>query len=255
MKEVNFGFKKVFKDQKESLVAGVFSNVAKKYDLMNDLMSGGLHRLWKSKMIQELNFNPFDEYKIIDVAGGTGDISFLIHDKLSKIGNNCTTIDIVDINPEMLEVGKERAIENGLFSDLNFVEASGEKLPYADNSFDFYTIAFGIRNFTDISLGLSEAFRVLKDGGKFVCLEFSKIDNYILSKIHNFHCFSVVPKIGEVILKDRDSYQYLAESIAKFPNQNQFKSMMDDAGFSDTKYQNLTFGTVAIHRGVVNKKH
>lgn len=250
VKKVDFGFRKVLENQKESLVAGVFSNVAKKYDLMNDLMSGGLHRLWKNKMLQELNLNPFDKHKIIDVAGGTGDISFLIHNKLSKIGNNSSTIDIVDINHEMLEVGRERAINRGLISDLNFVEASGEKLPYADNSFDFYTIAFGIRNFTDISLGLKEAFRILKNGGKFICLEFSKIDNAILSKIHHFHCFNIVPKMGEVILKDRDSYQYLAQSIAKFPNQEEFKSMIENEGFSNVEYQNLTFGTVAIHSAI-----
>lgn len=250
MKEVNFGFKKVLKDQKESLVAGVFSNVAKKYDLMNDLMSGGLHRSWKNKMIHEIGLNPFDSHKIIDVAGGTGDISFLMHNKISKIGNNSSTIDIVDINPEMLEVGRQRAVEKGLFADLNFVEASGEKLPYADNSFDFYTIAFGIRNFTDISLGLREAFRVLKEGGKFICLEFSKIDNSLLSKIHHFHCFNIVPKIGEVVLKDRDSYQYLAQSIAKFPNQEDFKNMIENEGFSNAEYQNLTFGTVAIHSAI-----
>ncbi len=248
-KKTDFGFKKVNKNEKASLVGQVFSNVAEKYDLMNDLMSAGFHRSWKNKMIQEIQFSSkVKQYKMIDVAGGTGDIAFRIVKK-ANLENINTIIDIVDINQEMLDVGKEKSIDLNYFNQVNFNRCDGESLDYDDNFFDFYTIAFGIRNFTNINQGLKEAHRVLKKGGKFICLEFSKVNNRILEAIYDKYSFNVIPKIGEVILKDGDSYQYLVESIRKFPNQAKFQEMMQDAGFKNCKYQNLTFGTVAIHTG------
>lgn len=245
--KVDFGFKKVDREQKSDLVKEIFSNVAKKYDLMNDLMSGGVHRIWKNKMIDKIKFsNPL---KVIDLAGGTGDIAFRIAKKAKEKGITCD-IDVVDINQEMLDVGKERSVNLNLFKNLTFTCADGEKLPFADNSFDYFTISFGIRNFTDISAGLREAYRVLKPGGTFLCLEFSKVNDYFLQKIYDTYSFKIIPKIGEVVLKDKDSYQYLVESIRKFPDQDRFKKMIEEAGFKNVSYQNLTFGTAAIHCGV-----
>lgn len=255
--ETNFGFKKVATHDKESLVGKVFSSVAKKYDLMNDLMSAGAHRLWKNSMVEEIKFtnSPYDlmgenkqNYRAIDLAGGTGDIAFRITKKARKENVNCK-IDVVDINQEMLDVGKKRAVDLNLFSDLKFTCCNGEKLSFDDGIFDFFTIAFGIRNFTNPQAGLNEAYRVLKPGGKFVCLEFSKVNDYFLQKFYDFYSFKLIPKIGAMVLKDRESYQYLVESIRKFPSQDQFKKMIEQAGFKNVRYQNLSFGTVAIHVG------
>ena len=252
MTQVDFGFKKVDASEKQNLVREVFDNVAPKYDLMNDLMSGGMHRLWKDKMVNEIKFNDKNKnYKIIDVAGGTGDIAFRILQKAKKQNINAE-IEISDINTEMLEVGKQRSINRNFFSKLKFTPADGQNLPFADNSFDYYTIAFGIRNFTDIGKGLSEAYRVLKPGGKFICLEFSQVNNLILSKIYSLYSFNVIPKIGKFIAKDEASYQYLVESIKKFPGQEKFKKMIMNTGFKSSNYNNLSFGTVAIHTGVKN---
>jgi len=244
--KTHFGFKEVDRDQKSNLVKNIFSNVAKKYDLMNDLMSAGTHRLWKNNMINCIDF--FDNIKIIDVAGGTGDIAFRIAKKAQEKNLNYQ-IEVVDINTQMLEVGRSRAIDMNLFSHLNFVENDGENLKFADESFDVFTIAFGIRNFTNIDKGLQEAHRVLKKGGKFICLEFSKVEDIFLQKIYDTYSFKIIPKIGEVILKDHDSYQYLVESIRKFPDQKSFKKLIENAGFSRVGYQNLTFGACAIHWG------
>jgi ubiquinone/menaquinone biosynthesis methyltransferase len=213
---------------------------------MNDLMSAGTHRLWKNSMIKHIDF--FDNIKIIDVAGGTGDIAFRIA-KNAQEKNLNYHIEVVDINPQMLEVGRSRAVDLNLFSHLNFIEGDGEKLNFADESFDIFTIAFGIRNFTNIEKGLQEAHRVLKKGGKFVCLEFSKVEDIFLQKIYDTYSFKIIPKIGEVILKDQDSYQYLVESIRKFPDQKSFKKLIENARFSKVGYQNLTFGACAIHYG------
>lgn len=243
--KTHFGFKQVDRDAKADLVKDIFSNVAKKYDLMNDLMSGGVHRIWKNKMMKEIEAKSKSaELKVIDVAGGTGDIAFRIKKKYPT-----AKIDVVDINQEMLDVGKERAVDLNLFSNLEFTCCDGEKLSFTDETFDFFTIAFGIRNFTNIDKGLSEAYRVLKPGGKFICLEFSKVNDYFLQKIYDIYSFKLIPKIGEVVLKDRESYQYLVESIRKFPPQETFKNMIKDAGFKHASYQNLTFGTAAIHVG------
>lgn len=276
--QTDFGFKRVNRDEKEHLVKGIFSNVAKKYDLMNDLMSAGVHRVWKNKMIQEIDFNArmnhnrqssaasgpdsqasdaakpnsqasANSLKFIDVAGGTGDIAFRITKK-AREKNIAHHIDVVDINQEMLNCGKDRAVDLNLFANLTFTCADGEKLPFADNSFDFFTIAFGIRNFTNIDQGLREAYRILKPGGKFICLEFSQVNNYFLQKFYDAYSFNVIPRIGEIILKDRESYQYLVESIRKFPSQDNFKRMIAEAGFKNASYQNLSFGTAAIHMGV-----
>ena len=244
--KTHFGFKEVDRDQKSNLVKDIFSNVAKKYDLMNDLMSAGTHRLWKNNMINCIDF--FDNIKIIDVAGGTGDIAFRIAKKAQEKSLNYQ-IEVVDINPQMLEVGRSRAVDMNLFSHLNFVENDGENLKFADESFDVFTIAFGIRNFTNIDKGLREAHRVLKKGGKFICLEFSKVEDIFLQKIYDTYSFKIIPKIGEVILKDHDSYQYLVESIRKFPDQKSFTKLIENAGFSRVGYQNLTFGACAIHWG------
>jgi ubiquinone/menaquinone biosynthesis methyltransferase len=244
--KTHFGFKEVDRDQKSNLVKNIFSNVAKKYDLMNDLMSAGTHRLWKNNMINCIDF--FDNIKIIDVAGGTGDIAFRIAKKAQEKSLNYQ-IEVVDINPQMLEVGRSRAVDMNLFSHLNFVENDGENLKFADESFDVFTIAFGIRNFTNIDKGLLEAHRVLKKGGKFICLEFSKVEDIFLQKIYDTYSFKIIPKIGEVILKDHDSYQYLVESIRKFPDQKTFTKLIENAGFSRVGYQNLTFGACAIHWG------
>ena len=244
--KTHFGFKEVDRDQKSNLVKNIFSNVAKKYDLMNDLMSAGTHRLWKNNMINSIDF--FDNIKIIDVAGGTGDIAFRIAKKAQEKNLNYQ-IEVVDINSQMLEVGRSRAIDMNLFSHLNFVENDGENLKFADESFDVFTIAFGIRNFTNIDKGLREAHRVLKKGGKFICLEFSKVEDIFLQKIYDTYSFKIIPKIGEVILKDHDSYQYLVESIRKFPDQKSFTKLIENAGFSRVGYQNLTFGACAIHWG------
>jgi len=249
--QTDFGFKRVNRDEKANLVKGIFSNVAKKYDLMNDLMSAGVHRAWKNKMIEEINFDTQSSKKLdfIDVAGGTGDIAFRITKK-AREKNISHHVNVVDINQEMLNCGKDRAIDNNLFANLKFTCANGEELPFANNSFDFFTIAFGIRNFTNIDAGLREAYRVLKPNGKFICLEFSHINNYFLQKFYDLYSFNVIPNIGEIILKDRESYQYLVESIRKFPDQEKFKNMIDEAGFKNTKYQNLSFGTAAIHSGI-----
>lgn len=244
--KTHFGFNEVDRDQKSNLVKDIFSNVAKKYDLMNDLMSAGTHRLWKNNMINCIDF--FDNIKIIDVAGGTGDIAFRIAKKAQEKSLNYQ-IEVVDINPQMLEVGRSRAVDMNLFSHLNFVENDGENLKFADESFDVFTIAFGIRNFTNIDKGLREAHRVLKKGGKFICLEFSKVEDIFLQKIYDTYSFKIIPKIGEFILKDHDSYQYLVESIRKFPDQKSFTKLIENAGFSRVGYQNLTFGACAIHWG------
>ena len=248
MNQTHFGFKQVDESQKSSLVKAVFSSVASKYDIMNDFMSAGMHRLWKDKMVKEIKFIPNQSYKTIDVAGGTGDIAFRILKK-AKEQNANIEIEVADINAQMLSVGKERAEDKNLFSHLNFNCCDGEKLPYADNYFDYYTIAFGIRNFTNIQNGLNEAFRVLKTGGKFICLEFSQVNNLPLAKIYDLYSFHAIPKIGKLVAGDEDSYQYLVESIRKFPNQENFKKMIEKAGFKNVAYTSLNFGVVSVHTG------
>lgn len=239
----SFGFRDVPEDEKENLVHGVFSSVAGRYDLMNDLMSGGIHRLWKRDMIDALNPQP--GWTTLDVAGGTGDIAFAITRRARRRGGEAS-VTVCDINADMLAEGKRRADAKGETA-VSWVEGNGEKLPFADDTFDAYTIAFGIRNFTHIDAALREAYRVLKPGGRFLCLEFSKIAVESLAPVYDAFSFEVLPRIGYVVANDADSYRYLVESIRCFPPQEDFAAMIRDAGFARVKYTNKTFGVAALH--------
>ncbi len=240
MEKVNFGFKEVNHNEKQSLVGQVFSSVAHKYDLMNDLMSLGVHRLWKAKLIEQLEPNK----SLIDMASGTGDVAKRYYLKSSK-----PDITICDINPDMLRVGQDKLIDENIFQGLKFVCCNAEELPFDDLSFDYYTIAFGIRNVTNIDKALKEAWRVLRPGGKFVCLEFAKVSNSNLAKFYDFYSFNIIPKIGKLIAGDEESYRYLVESIRKFPSQIEFTQMMENAGFRLSRFQDLTCGVVALYTG------
>ncbi|XP_011008119.1 PREDICTED: 2-methoxy-6-polyprenyl-1,4-benzoquinol methylase, mitochondrial [Populus euphratica] len=258
----SFGFKHVREEEKSQMVGNVFSSVASNYDLMNDLMSGGLHRLWKDRLVSMLN--PFPGMKHLDVAGGTGDVAFKILDGISSIKRRAnqdpindhlqeeTQIHVCDINPNMLNVGRKRAIERGLGEDksLIWVEGDAEALSFEDNTMDGYTIAFGIRNVTHIEKVLAEAYRVLKHGGRFLCLELSHVEVPVFKELYDYYSFSVIPAVGELVAGDRDSYQYLVESIRRFPPQEKFASMIADAGFQKVEYENLVGGVVAIHSGL-----
>lgn len=243
--EKNFGFEKVSSQEKRTLVDGVFSDVAGKYDLMNDFMSFGIHRLWKDEFC---NMIPNMDSKILDVAGGTGDISFRLKEK-GKKQNKDTHIVVCDINKEMLQICQSRAIDRNILSNFDLVVADAERLPFPDNSFDYYTIAFGVRNMVSIENALKEALRVLKPTGKFLCLEFSKVKSDLIKPLYDFYTFNVIPKIGNCVAGNEDAYRYLAESIKLFPDQEDFKTMIQNAGFKDVSYKNLTFGTAAIHYG------
>jgi demethylmenaquinone methyltransferase/2-methoxy-6-polyprenyl-1,4-benzoquinol methylase len=245
MSTTNFGFKEVDSDKKTSLVFEIFKSVANKYDIMNDFMSLGIHHLWKKEFVSMVK-DPSS--KIIDVAGGTGDISFRLHQK-AKALNISTDITICDINQHMLEVAEQKAIDANILSGLKFQCADAENMPFEDNIFDYYLISFGIRNVTNIDKALSEAHRILKPGGKFLCLEFSQVNNIILQKIYDLYSMNVIPKIGKFVANDEDSYRYLVESIRRFPNQQKFKQMISDAGFGNAHYKNLSCGIVAIHQG------
>lgn len=258
----SFGFKEVREEEKVKMVGNVFSNVASSYDLMNDLMSAGLHRLWKDRLVSKLC--PFPGMKHLDVAGGTGDIAFRILESINNVSHRAlyggqsddldgeTHIYVCDINPNMLNVGKKRAIERGLGGDrsLIWVEGDAEALSFEDGSMDGYTIAFGIRNVTHIERVLTEAYRVLKRGGRFLCLELSHVNLPIYKQLYDCYSFSVIPALGELVAGDRESYQYLVESIRRFPNQDTFAGMISDAGFQKVEYENLVGGVVAIHSGL-----
>ncbi|MBB5049307.1 demethylmenaquinone methyltransferase/2-methoxy-6-polyprenyl-1,4-benzoquinol methylase [Rhodopseudomonas rhenobacensis] len=242
----HFGFKDVALDDKQTLVNDVFHSVASRYDLMNDLMSGGLHRAWKNVMITTLNPPRSDApFALLDVAGGTGDISFRAA-KAAGAGFNAT---VCDINSDMLSVGRERAIARHLDHQVSFIEGNAEALPFPDKSYDAYTIAFGIRNVPRIDLALKEAHRVLKPGSRFLCLEFSTVDVPGLAKIYDLFSFNVIPQIGRAVTGDAESYQYLVESIRKFPKPTVFAEMIRDAGFARVSYQSLSGGIVALHSG------
>ena len=247
-KETFFGFKKVPFAEKATLVEKVFSAVADKYDIMNDVMSLGIHRFWKKQFTDQIVdfLRLTSEQKMIDVAGGTGDIAIKCYKRLKKLG--CTSnIILCDINNEMLTVGRDKAIDSNILRGMSYVQGDAEKLPFASETFDCYSIAFGIRNVTDIDAALSESFRVLKPGGKLFCLEFSKVDNEIVEKFYDVYSFNIIPKIGECIAGNRDAYEYLSESIRKFPDQDTFSQMIQNAGYKNVHYQNFTFGVVAIH--------
>ena len=238
-----FGHKKVSAEEKTRLVRDVFDSVADKYDLMNDLMSGGVHRLWKDRFVRMIRPRP--EWRYLDVAGGTGDIAF----RIKKAANPAAPITIFDLNAEMLEVGRNRAIDRGWIDGFEWVTGNAENLPFPDNSFDVYTIAFGLRNVTRIDTALAEAHRVLKPGGRFFCLEFSRVEEPFLAKIYDAWSFRAIPRIGQVVAKDRKSYQYLIESIRKFPKQAELTRRMERAGLGNSRFTNLSFGTVAVHQG------
>jgi len=243
----SFGFRNVADGEKQPLVDEVFHKVAERYDLMNDLMSAGLHRVWKAAMVEKLAppQNPKAPWRSLDVAGGTGDIAFRIVEASARTAH--TTI--LDINGSMLEVGRQRAQKNGLHEHVDFAEADAQKLPFADNQFDAYTIAFGIRNVPHIDQALAEAFRVLKRGGRFLCLEFSDVQLPMLDRIYDQWSMKAIPQIGKWVTGDGDPYQYLVESIRKFPDQKAFASMISQAGFSQVDWINYTGGIAALHSG------
>jgi len=243
--ETSYGFREVGHGDKQGLVNEVFHRVANRYDLMNDLMSGGLHRLWKDAMVAWLNPPKRPGWKVLDVAGGTGDIAFRIID--ASRGEAHATV--LDINGSMLAVGKERAEKRRLAANTDFVEANAEELPFADETFDAYTIAFGIRNVPRIDVALSEAFRVLKPGGRFLCLEFSEVDMPLLDKVYEAWSFNAIPRIGQVVTGDGEPYAYLVESIRKFPNQENFATMIGRAGFGRVTFRNYSGGIASLHSG------
>lgn len=238
-----FGYKKIDPSEKTGLVLEVFDSVADKYDLMNDLMSGGVHRLWKNRFVRLMR--PHPEKKLLDVAGGTGDIAF----RYRKAAGDKAEITVCDINREMLRVGRNRATDRGYISGFDWVEGNAEKLPFDDRSHHIYSISFGLRNVAKIDDALNEACRVLKPGGRFFCLEFSHVDNALLRRAYDAFSFRVIPAIGEFVANDRDSYQYLAESIRQFPKQAELARRMKQAGFDKTEVTNLSGGIAAIHIG------
>lgn len=237
----DFGFTTVPRTAKASLVREVFDSVAPKYDIMNDLMSLGVHRLWKHEFVSALNPRP--HYRLLDLAAGTGDITFAW---LKRGGGPVTASDI---NESMLEVAQERAAGKGVLADIEFLPADAEKLPLPDASFDRVSMAFGLRNCTNKDAVIREAFRLLKPGGRFLVLEFSQLQIVALEKLYDAWSFKALPRLGQLVAKDSASYQYLAESIRMFPNQERLKAMFEDAGFERVTYRNLSGGIAAIHAG------
>ena len=240
----DFGFREVPVEEKVKKVADVFHSVAGKYDLMNDLMSGGVHRLWKKITIEQSGARR--GHTILDIAGGTGDLTL----RFSRIVGPTGKVVLADINDSMLKVGRDRLMDRGIAGNVEFVQANAECLPFPDNTFDVITIAFGLRNVTDKDAAIRSMTRVLKPGGKVMVLEFSKTDNPALTKLYDFYSFNILPKIGQLVAGDSESYKYLAESIRMHPDQETLKSMMQDAGLVNCKYQNMTGGIVALHTGI-----
>lgn len=240
----HFGYRTVGEHEKAHLVRGVFDAVASKYDLMNDLMSAGVHRLWKAAMVDWLA--PRAGQAIVDVGGGTGDIAFRL---LDRAGPDAGPVTVCDINHEMITVGRDRALDRGRLQGVTWVCGDAERLPFPDMSFDAYTIAFCLRNVTRIDHALAEARRVLKPGGRFMCLEFSRVVVPVLDKIYDAYSFSVLPTLGGLVAGDRDAYRYLAESIRKFPAQNELLERMTVAGLRQGKVRNLSGGIAALHSG------
>ena len=238
----HFGYQNVPEENKSGLVKEVFNNVSSKYDVMNDLMSVGIHRVWKNILINWLA--PKENQNLLDVAGGTGDIAIRFLNQ-AKSGN----ATILDMTESMLQEGTKRITNSPLSSRMRWVVGDAMALPFKRNTFDIYTISFGIRNVTKIDKALSEAFRVLKPGGRILILEFSKLPNPMMQRAYDLYSFNVIPKIGEIVVGDKDSYQYLVESIRKFPDQVSFANMMIEAGFENVKFRNLTFGVAALHSG------
>ncbi len=241
-KTTHFGFETVREEDKAGRVQGVFSSVASKYDIMNDVMSGGVHRIWKDAMMDWLA--PHPGQRLLDVAGGTGDISFRF---LKRAGSGHSTV--LDITESMLIEGRKRAEAESMHDSLDWVVGDAMALPFPDNTFDVYTISFGIRNVTRPQEALNEAYRVLRPGGRLMVLVFSQLPNPLMQKAYDTYSFNVIPRMGQLIAGDRDSYQYLVESIRNFPDQETFLGMVRTAGFDNAKYRNLTLGVAALHSG------
>jgi demethylmenaquinone methyltransferase/2-methoxy-6-polyprenyl-1,4-benzoquinol methylase len=241
-----FGFRDVGIDDKQGMVDGVFDRVAGSYDLMNDLMSGGLHRLWKSELVTWLGppASIGRPYRVLDVAGGTGDIALRIAER-----SPAAEITVLDISPAMLAIGRKRADQRRYGTHIRFVEGNAETLPLPSGRFDAMTIAFGIRNVPRIDLALAEAFRVLAPGGRLLILEFSQVDIAILEELYDFYSFNIIPRLGEFVTGDGDAYRYLVESIRRFPSQARFADMIRDAGFGRVSFRNLSGGIAALHSG------
>jgi len=240
----HFGYKDVKTEDKQGMVADVFHSVAAKYDVMNDLMSFAVHRLWKRFTIDMTGVRPGN--KVLDLAGGTGDLT----KKFSKIVGPQGKVVLADINSSMLEVGRERLTNQGYVGNVEYVQANAECLPFEDNTFDVITIAFGLRNVTDKDAALRSMTRVLKPGGRLLVLEFSKPTNPLMSKAYDLYSFTALPFMGKVVTNDSESYKYLAESIRMHPDQETLKGMMEDAGLVRVSYHNMTSGVVALHRGI-----
>jgi len=240
-----FGSKRVPLAAKQALVNDVFHSVARRYDLMNDLMSFGLHRAWKDALVTAVNPPRSTPFAVLDIAGGTGDVAF----RLIEAGGALTRVTVCDINLDMLDVGRERAALRGDDAPVTFAEANAEALSFADRGFDAATIAFGIRNVPRIERALTEAFRVLKIGGKFVCLEFSSVDVPALDRLYDFYSFNVIPALGRMVAGDAESYRYLVESIRRFPKPQAFAAMLRAAGFTRVSFQAMSGGIVTLHSG------
>ncbi len=241
--ETHFGYARVPLAEKQGLVNSVFGNVAARYDLMNDLMSGGMHRLWKHTFVGMIRPARHRAFRHLDVAGGTGDIAF----RVAAAGGPRTEVIVADISEEMLRVGRERAAHMPGGERVNFVTGNAEDLPFPDDSFDCYTIAFGIRNVPRIDRALAEARRVLKHGGRFLCLEFSDVDVPLLDRIYEAYSFTAIPALGKLVTGDGDAYRYLVESIRRFPHADRFRDMIAAAGLQRATFQRLSGGIVAIH--------
>ncbi|MFT7287109.1 MAG: demethylmenaquinone methyltransferase/2-methoxy-6-polyprenyl-1,4-benzoquinol methylase [Halieaceae bacterium] len=240
----HFGYREVNRQEKASMVADVFDSVASRYDLMNDLMSAGVHRIWKRFTIELSGVRRGNN--VLDIAGGTGDLAA----KFAPMVGDEGEVVLADINASMLRVGRDRLLDKGVSGNLQFVQADAQYLPFPDEHFDCITIAFGLRNVTDKDLALRSMLRVLKSGGRLLVLEFSKPRNPLLSKAYDVYSFGVLPIMGRLVAGDRESYQYLAESIRMHPDQETLRQMMEDAGFARCDYHNMTGGVVAVHRGV-----
>jgi demethylmenaquinone methyltransferase / 2-methoxy-6-polyprenyl-1,4-benzoquinol methylase len=242
-RQTDFGFREVGEDEKTRLVREVFDNVASRYDLMNDLMSGGIHRRWKADLIARLQPRPGE--LLLDLAGGTGDIARRFLGRAGKTGQ----VIVCDINASMVAAGRDRALDDGVLSGVTWLVGNAEELPIADSSIDCCTISFGLRNVTHKQQALEEARRVLKPGGRFFCLEFSRVEAPVLRQLYDIYSFNVLPRLGAVIARDRDAYQYLVESIRRFPPQAELAAMMNRAGFEQVTWRNLSAGIAAIHCG------